>query len=39
MLKELLTKRKFNLGLPRFEPTTMHMPSQCQTIVLIHVSY
>jgi len=26
MLKELLAKRKFTLGLPRFEPTTM----QCQ---------
>ena len=32
MLKELLAKRKFTLGLPRFEPTTMQCQTQCQTI-------
>jgi len=29
--KEILAKRKLNLCVPRFEPTTMPMPSQCTT--------
>jgi len=38
MLKELWAKRKFTLGLPRFEPTTMQCQTQCQTIQPIHIS-
>jgi len=37
-LKEILAKREFNLGSPRFEPITMPMPIQYTIIQPIHVS-
>ena len=37
MPKEILAKKMFNLGSPRFEPITIPMPNQCTTIQPIHV--